>query len=187
MDEPFPDPHTKSILMSCVHKENGDFDFMGGSFHFKFSFWHYLTLDSDLWARMDNVGQGNAHWALLRHRLLHVLLHGLDWEGFGSTEVTGWLLGEAARSLTRVQWSQCQWCQCEPTAGQGWAQRGSGSTSGIKGLRRGKSCSRVAIAKEKGENMREKQFCRAQVHRGLSCERDPTLSRKEWGALRRKE
>lgn len=105
--------------MSCVHKENGNFDFTGGSFHFKFSFWHHLTLamtSEHGWTMWDGAmltghcsDTDFASWFSCA----------LGWKGFGSRGAAGWPLGEASRSMTHVQWSQCQWGQYEPTAGQG--------------------------------------------------------------------
>lgn len=51
-------PFLKSILMDCVYKENGNFDFTGGSFHCKFTFWYYLTLtvtSEQEWTRWDRA------------------------------------------------------------------------------------------------------------------------------------
>lgn len=112
---PFPDPCTKSILMDCVHKENGNSDFTGGSFHFKSTCWHYLTLT----VTSEPNGQGGTGQCSLGIVQIQTdvcfasWFCALDWKGFGSRGDTAWLLGEAARSLTHVQWSQQQRFQHE--------------------------------------------------------------------------
>lgn len=149
-EQPFPDPHTKSILMDCAHKENGNFDFTGGSFHFKSTFWHYLTLivtseqEWTMWARAMLTGHcSNTDCCVFCFMVL--LFPALErlWEK----------REKLPEALPMPSGANARGSSMNPLLAEAGHIRDRGSTSGIKGLKRGKCCSRVAITKEKGENM----------------------------------